>query len=69
MEEISTSWIIISIGTVLFLAYYAKMIVNRFKIPDVTGFVILGVIVGALFSEKCPSSWIQWTSSRISLSL
>jgi Kef-type K+ transport system membrane component KefB len=52
MEHISTSWIILSIGSVLFVGYYVRMIMNRLKIPDVTGYVILGVVAGALVFRR-----------------
>ena len=52
MDEINTSWIILSIGSVLFVGYYVRMLMNRLKIPDVTGYVILGVISGALVFRR-----------------
>jgi len=54
MIEVSIPLIILTLGVTLLVGYFAKMIVNHFKIPDVTGYIILGVIAGVLFFRHIP---------------
>jgi len=46
--------ILLVLGLALFVGYFAKLLVNRFRIPDVTGYVSLGVAAGFLFFGRFP---------------
>jgi hypothetical protein len=46
--------ILLVLGLALFVGYFAKLLVNRFRIPDVTGYVALGVGAGFLFFQRSP---------------
>ncbi len=54
MEHIDTGMIIATLGITLFIGYFVKLGVNRYKIPDVTGYVILGVLAGWLIFPQFP---------------
>ena len=54
MNEVSVASVILLLGATLLAAYFVKQLVNRYRIPDVTGYIILGVIAGYLFFSKFP---------------
>ena len=55
MDEISVGTIILMLGATLLVGYFAKLFVNQYKIPDVTGYITLGVIAGYLIFSKMPA--------------
>lgn len=54
MSELAPGTVIITLGIALFIGYFAKLMVNKFKIPDVTGYVFMGVISGVLVFKQIP---------------
>ena len=52
MDDISVGLIIMMLGATLLVGYFARLLANRYKIPDVTVYIALGVAVGyAVFSS------------------
>jgi len=54
MNEVSIGSIILMLGGTLLVGYFAKLLVNRYKIPDVTGYITLGVVAGYFIFSKRP---------------
>lgn len=54
MNDFAPGTIIITLGIALFIGYFAKRLVSIFKIPDVTGYVALGVLSGFLVFGRFP---------------
>lgn len=54
MDHLAPGMVIITLGLALFVGFFAKLLVNKFKIPDVTGYVALGVLSGFLVFKYFP---------------
>jgi Kef-type K+ transport system membrane component KefB len=54
MENFLPGTIIVTLGIALFVGFFAKRLVNKFKIPDVTGYVVLGVLSGFFVFQRIP---------------
>jgi Kef-type K+ transport system membrane component KefB len=54
MDPSTPGVILLTLGLALFVGYFAKLLVNKFRIPDVTGYVTLGVLGGVLLSKTAP---------------
>ena len=52
MQEIAVGEILLTLGVTLFVGYFVKRIMGRLKVPDVTGYIILGVLAGAFVFSR-----------------
>jgi Kef-type K+ transport system membrane component KefB len=52
MPEIAVGEILLTLGLTLFVGYFVKRIMGRLKVPDVTGYIILGVLAGAFIFSR-----------------
>ncbi len=54
MDPSTPGIMLLTLGMALFVGYFSKLLVNRFKIPDVTGYVTLGVVGGFFVLSHSP---------------
>lgn len=54
MDHLVPGMVITTLGFALLVGFFAKLFVNKFKIPDVTGYVFLGVLSGFLIFKQFP---------------
>ncbi len=57
------------IGFILVLGYISKIISDRFNLPNITVYILLGIVLSPSFSLILPKSFIEHTSWIIDLSL